>query len=253
MADDVLRLIQITDCHITAAPDVPFFGVDPLATLEAVLTEVRGEPCDAVLATGDLAADGEEAQYRRLKPLLVGLGKPVFVLPGNHDVPAVLRRQLAGGAIRAEPRWEPGRWRILFLDSTVPGRDSGRLGPDRLAELDRALARHTTRPVLVVLHHNPLATGSEADDCPLMDGADLLDVLDRYAHVKGVLWGHIHCAFDAMRRGVRLMGTPSTAAQFPTVPGSIAWAENTPGYRRLALHPDGRIETDVVWVGYDRR
>jgi Icc protein len=250
LAEAVVRLVQITDCHVTRAGDVPFLGVDPIANLGAVLDHVRaGAAPDAVLATGDLAAEGTEAEYRRLRPLLVGLGTPVFVIPGNHDVPATLQRQLAGGAIRAQPLWAAGRWRILFLDSTVPGQDAGLLGPDRLAELDRVLAAHTTRPVLIVLHHNPVATGSGADDCPLADGIALLDVLDRHGHVRGVLWGHIHCAFDAERRGVRLMGTPSSAVQLPTAPGGIAWFEDAPGYRRLALHPDGRIETEVVWVG----
>lgn len=249
MAESIVHLVQITDCHVTASAEVPFLGVDPLANLVAVLDDVRAGPVpDAVLATGDLAAGGAEAEYRRLKPLLVGLGAPVFVIPGNHDDPAVMQRQLAGGAIRAQSLWAAGRWRILFLDSTVPGQDAGRLGPDRLADLDRVLAAHTTRPVLVVLHHNPVPTGSGADGCPLEDGIGLLNVLDRHGHVRGVLWGHIHCVFDAMRRGVRLMGSPSSAVQLSTAPGTVAWLEPAPGYRRLALHPDGRIETEVVWV-----
>jgi len=249
VAHGIVHLVQITDCHVTTGPDVPFLGVDPLATLGTVLDHVRaGAAPDAILATGDLAAGGAEAEYRRLKPLLAGMGAPVFLVPGNHDDPATMQRQLAGGAVRAQSLWAAGRWRILFLDSTVPGKDAGRLGPDRLAELDRVLAAHTTRPVLVVLHHNPVPTGSAADACPLEDGVGLLDVLDRHGHVRGVLWGHIHSAFDAVRRGVRLMGSPSSAAPVAVAPGGVAWAETAPGYRRLALHPDGAIATEVVWV-----
>jgi hypothetical protein len=55
-------------------------------------------------------------------------------------------------------------------------------------------------------------------------------------------------AFDAVRRGVRLMGSPFSAAPVAVAPGGVAWAENAPGYRRLALHPDGAIATEVVWV-----
>ena len=250
MAESIVHLVQITDCHITATDDAPFLGVDPLANLRRVVDEVRaGAAPDAVLATGDLAASGAEAEYRRLKPLLTSLGVPVFLIPGNHDDPSRMQRQLAGGAIRAQSLWAAGRWRILFLDSTVRGDDGGLLGPDRLRELDRLLAAHTTRPTMIVLHHNPVRTGSAADECPLADGPALFDVLDRHGHVRGVLWGHIHCAFDATRRGARLMGSPSSAAQFDVAPGTAAWAEPVPGYRRLALHPDGRIETELVWLG----
>ncbi|MGH6718240.1 MAG: metallophosphoesterase family protein [Alphaproteobacteria bacterium] len=249
MTGHVVRLTQITDCHVTAGPDVPFAGVDPLARLEAVLRHIAAGPSpDAVLATGDLVAEGTDTEYRRLAPALAAIGPPVFVVPGNHDVGATLDRHLLGATVRRQPAWTVGSWRVLFLDSTVPGHMDGTLGPQRLAELDRTLAADGVRPTLVVVHHNPVATGGPADDCPLTDGVALFDTLDRHDQVRGVLWGHIHAAFDAQRRGVRLMGTPSSAVQFPVRPGSLAWIEDAPGYRRLALHPDGRIETEVVWV-----
>ncbi len=247
MAGPVVRLTQITDCHVTAGPGVAFAGVDPLARLGAVLRHVAAAPApDAVLATGDLVAEGTDIEYRRLAPALAAIGVPVFVVPGNHDDGPVLDRHLLGATVQRSPSWAAGAWQVLLLDSTVPGQMHGTLGPERLAQLDRALA--DARPTLVVLHHNPVATGGPADQCPLTDGVALFDTLDRHDHVRGVLWGHIHAAFDAERRGVRLMGTPSSAVQFPVRPGSLAWIEDAPGYRRLSLHPDGRIETEVIWV-----
>lgn len=245
-----LRLIQVTDTHVTPAPGVVFHDLDPVANLARVLAHARAGdwPPHAVLATGDLADDGSEAAYRRLKPLLADLAVPVFLIPGNHDDPAAMRRLLAGGAVRAESMWSAGGWRLLFLDTTIPGVDQGRLGPERLAALDSALGNRSTHPVLVVLHHNPVPTGSGADPWPLEDRAELFGVLDRHTHVRGLVWGHIHCAFDAERRGVRLMGTPSSCYQFPTVPGTVAYMEQAPGYRRIALNPDGTIGTQVVWL-----
>lgn len=168
-----LRLVQISDCHLTARAGERVLDVDPLATLGRVVAHARAGdwPPDAVLATGDLVADGSLEAYRRLRPILVGLEVPVFALPGNHDDPAAMPRSLAGGTIRAEPLWPAGGWRILFLDTTIPGQNHGHLGPERLGALDRTLARQTTKPVLICLHHNPIQMGSGADYCPLADGA----------------------------------------------------------------------------------
>jgi len=250
MAASGLNLIQITDTHIPAAPGIDVGGGDPAANLARVLAHARAEgwPPQAVLATGDLAYDGTEPCYRRLRPMLVELGVPVFLVPGNHDDPALMARTLAGGAVRAEAQWSAGGWRLVFLDTSVPGVDHGHLGPERLAALDSLLGSRRTQPVLVVLHHNPVPTGSGADTSLLQDRTALFEVLDRHAQVRGVAWGHIHCAFDAERRGVRLMGTPSSWRQFPVTPGTVACMEPVPGYRRLTLEPDGTIRTRVVWL-----
>ena len=75
----------------------------------------------------------------------------------------------------------------------------------------------------------------------------------RTARAKGlsrraVLWGHVHQAFDGMRGGLMLMGTPSTCVQFESGSTKFALDERPPGYRWLHLYPDGRIDTRVEWV-----
>jgi Icc protein len=51
-----------------------------------------------------------------------------------------------------------------------------------------------------------------------------------------------------MHGTVRVMTTPSTCVQF--APGSAKFAidPRPPGYRRLTLHADGRIETEACWL-----
>ena len=39
-------------------------------------------------------------------------------------------------------------------------------------------------------------------------------VIDSHAHVRAVVWGHVHQAVDGQRGGVGLFATPSTGAQF---------------------------------------
>jgi Icc protein len=138
-----------------------------------------------------------------------------------------------------------------MLDSQVPGQVGGELGADQIARLSECLelARQQSRHVLVCLHHQPVPVGCAwLDDQMVADADALFTFLDRHDAVKGVLWGHVHQALDRERNGVSLMASPSTCVQF--APGQIDFKADTaaPGYRWLALHPDGRIETGISRV-----
>ena len=244
-----IPIVQITDLHVHADPAARSRGRDTLATLSAVVEAVRAEAPALVLATGDLTDDGDPRAYRRLRPVLERLGRPVAAIPGNHDRVAAMEAHLAGGAISLAPRHVLGGWTIVMLDSTVEGEVGGRLGPDRLAALDRDLAEAGERSVLVVMHHQPAPIGSPLDDVGLDDAEDLYRVLDRRRNARGLLWGHIHHVHESERAGLRLMGSPSTCVQFAADPGADSGVtDEPPAYRRLRLHDDGRIETDVAWV-----
>ncbi|MFQ5959158.1 MAG: metallophosphoesterase, partial [Alphaproteobacteria bacterium] len=187
MAGDTIRLVQITDCHLTADGPAGEWPVDTDATLAAVIARVRAEAPDAVLATGDLSQDGSVESYRRIKALFERLAVPVHCLPGNHDVPATLAGTLAGEGIHVGRRLLHDDWQIVFLDSTVPGEDDGRLAAGELAALDAALAEHPDRHALVCLHHNPVAVGGAWRDVVTLENpGELFAVLDRHTQVRGV-------------------------------------------------------------------
>lgn len=86
------------------------------------------------------------------------------------------------------------------------------------------------------------------DSVPLRNAEAFLAVCDRHPAVRAIVWGHVHQASERERRGVRLLSTPSTCAQF--LPGSDKFAvdKRPPGYRWLDLHEDGSIVTSVAWV-----
>ena len=243
------RIVQITDLHIHADPARRMQGRDTRATLAGVLDAVRAEPADLILATGDLVDDASGAAYARLRPLLDGLPVPVQAIPGNHDTAAAIDAHLAGGNVHQTPSVGAGAWRIVLLDSTVAGEDHGHLGPDRLDRLDDELSRAAEPHALVVLHHPPSPIDSPLDEVGLMNTPALWHVLDRHPRVRGLLWGHIHHVHESRRNGVRLIGTPSTCVQFDGTPGApFGFTDEPPAYRRLALHDDGAIATEVVWV-----
>lgn len=247
-AEDVIRLVQITDCHLNGDGPVSDWPVDTESTLAAVIDRVRTEspPPHLVLATGDLSQDGSAAAYRRVRVLFDHLDVPVHCLPGNHDEPTML----ADNGLRVDRQVVCGGWQIVFLDSTIPGRDEGRVSGDELTALDEVLDDGSNCHVLICLHHHPVVVGGAwRDEIGIENPDDLFAMLDRHPHVRGLLWGHIHQPFDGARGRVRLMGTPSTCFQFvPGENGALAIGDDPPGYRRIALHADGAIDTEVLWL-----
>jgi 3',5'-cyclic-AMP phosphodiesterase len=247
----VRHLVQITDLHIDADPHERNQGRDTLETLARVVAAVGWEhPApELVLATGDLVDDGSPEAYARLKPVLLELGRPVSAIPGNHDLIGLMAEYLADETITLASGHSLDPWRIVMLDSTVEGEVHGHLDAKRLEALEADLSAGSQAHVLVVMHHQPAPIGSPLDDVGLDNAPDLFEVLDRHTRVRGLLWGHIHHVHDSTRNGVRLLGTPSTCVQFKHgANDDFGYTDEPPAFRRLALHDDGRIETEVVWV-----
>ncbi len=83
-------LIQLGDLHIGA----DWVAVDPLQTLSATVDALQGLDLgvDAVLALGDLAEHGADAEYERARTELERLGAPVHPAMGNQDDRETMRR-----------------------------------------------------------------------------------------------------------------------------------------------------------------
>ena len=77
----------------------------------------------------------------------------------------------------------------------------------------------------------------------------LFAAIDRHDCVRGVLWGHVHQTYEGSRNGVRLMASPSTCVQFAPGEEDFKVDHEPPGFRILALHADGSIQSQVVRTG----
>ena len=99
----------------------------------------------------------------------------------------------------------------------------------------------------------PPRTMLTSENCAVFNAEALFEVLDAHAQVRAIVWGHVHQCFDARRRGVRLLATPSTSAQFLPQADNFAVDARPPAYRRLTLHEDGTLDTEacVVAVQYN--
>lgn len=244
-----VRLLQLSDPHLFADPAGKLRGVNSLASLQRVLDEVatrRLNP-DAVLCSGDIVNDEPEG-YAHFSRELSAVGKPVYCVPGNHDDPALLRRALSAPPFQVGGQVDVGAWRIILLDSCVPGRAGGHLSDSELRRLDAALA-DSDRFAMICVHHHPVSMASRWLDAVGIDNAgSLFEVLDAHTQVRVISWGHVHQCFDERRRGVRLLATPSTGAQFLPLSDQFAVDARPPAYRRLTLRANGTIDTEVLWV-----
>ncbi len=243
-----LRIAQITDTHLYADTERRLLGLNTLDCLRQVIERVQltNWPLDMVLATGDLVHDASPAGYLLASREFAHLNVPVYALPGNHDIPAVMLDSLGHNGMSMPGVIDTEHWRLIMLDSVIPNAEGGHLSDNELAHLEQALAQQD-RNTLVCLHHQPLPVGSRwLDTMALDNGEAFFERLAPHPHVRGVLWGHIHQEYDQTRNGLRLLASPSTCVQFGIGTDDFQVDTRPPGCRLLALLPDGSIRTEVL-------
>jgi Icc protein len=247
--DAAVRLLQFSDPHLMADPHAALRGLQTLASMQQVLAHAGGRRLniDALVCSGDIVNDQPDG-YAHFVRELAAFGKPVYCIPGNHDDPVRLRSALAQPPFQVGGYADLGAWRIVLVDSCLPGQVRGRVSASELAALDAAL-RGAPHFAMVFVHHHPVSMGSRWLDAVGIENADeFFRVLDGHAQLRAISWGHVHQCFDTRRRGVRLLATPSTCVQFLPQASEFAVDARPPAYRRLSLQPDGTLETEVVWV-----
>lgn len=247
------RLVQITDSHLFADRTTIFDGLNTYDTLKDVIDLVSNNESniDCLLCTGDIAQDSSPGAYQNFLDAMSVFTAPQLWIPGNHDIRGNMQQVLAKDSISLKRTLQLGNWRIIMLDSSVEGKVYGLLDQKELADLDIELADSERNDchVLVCVHHNCLPVNAAwlQQHC-LKNSDELFAVLDRYSHIRGVLYGHIHQEFEAERNGVRIMASPSTCIQFHPDNDDFTIDDANPGYRWLELLPDGEIESAVVRV-----
>ncbi|MFB6663339.1 metallophosphoesterase [[Kitasatospora] papulosa] len=237
-------LAQISDLHLDGSERAT-------RRAERVMDHLRAlpRPVDAVLVTGDIADHGAEAEYEEAARILAA-PFPVLPCPGNHDARPAYRRALLG----EEPGTGPvnrvhhiAGVAILMCDSTVPGRDEGRLDEETLAWIDTTLKELPggTRSLIafhqppVELHH-PLP-----DSCMLERPGDLAALLDAHPRVAAVLTGHAHTAAASAFAGRPLIVGPAVTwtLRMPWEGDHAADRDQPPGLAFHVLDDDGRLTT----------
>ena len=249
-ASDSVLVVQLSDSHLFAQENGRLLGMDTADSLTQVVRLVGEEQpvIDLVLATGDLSQDGSVESYQRFRAITAPIDAATRWFPGNHDEMEPMREATAGTDL-LDPVIDLGAWRVILLDSTIPGAVPGQMSIEQIQLLERAIQAAPDKHLLISFHHHPVPIGSQwMDRIGIYNPERLFAVLDRYPNVRCLLWGHVHQEIDRMRGDVRLLASPSTCVQF--TPGSEDFCVDSPapGYRWLRLLPDGGVETGVSRV-----
>ncbi|MEU6374591.1 metallophosphoesterase [Streptomyces sp. NPDC046909] len=232
-----MRILQLSDTHLerTDAPNKN--GVNAHDSLRLLLADLRHQQdIDAIVVTGDLANDGAVEAYSALHELLGELARtlgdvPVFYTTGNHDEREAFAKVLGSGHPEPEAVLDGperaavstvGGWRIVTLDSLVPGEVYGRLSAQQLDWLREVLSTPAELGTVLAFHHPPIALDNPLQQIfGLREPADLGAVI-RGTDVKVVLTGHFHLQLFGLLESVPVWVTPGVVNRIDltTAPGT---------------------------------
>jgi len=275
-----LRLVHLSDSHLTGDGSLHQGSVDTVAALDRVLAEAaRVEGARLLVGSGDLSDDGSTASYALLRGRLeswaaqraeaTGDRAPAVVLvPGNHDGRTGFVDELGDGHLGRDragsaPQPEPGRpvdgvslvdgWRVVTLDSSVPGAGYGLLRPAQLDRLRDLLAEPAPRGTVVVLHHPPLPAPTTLHESLALQAPEALAAVIEGTDVRVVLAGHYHRHVAGSTAGVPVLVAPAVANETDvSAPRGTERAVRGSGFLVVDLLPDGTVRSTSVRVHDDR-
>ncbi len=223
-----LRILHLSDTHLFGDDSLHYGVVDTMDHLRRTLAHIDGQRFDLVVCSGDVSEDGTETSYERALSVLVPWAaergaRTVFAM-GNHDRREAFRAVLGGGqpggAGRLPSGEDPARpvvsvaeqsgWRVIVLDSSVPGRGYGALDPAQLAFLREELRAPVEHGTVVVVHHPPVDAQTELLQALALAHEDAAALLDAVADsdVRVILSGHYHLPVVETVRGVPVIVAP---------------------------------------------
>jgi Icc protein len=234
-------VLQLSDTHLGRVAGQLVYDLDADARVRAVLDAWgrTGQQADLVLLTGDLADAGDDGACQRLADLAASVGAPVLALPGNHDLPAVVRDTWGDDDTAVV-----GAWRVVAVDTTIPGQVHGAVD---VAAVQARLDALDDRPTVVALHHPPLSRSTHPQ-FRLEGSAELLAALAGRPQVRAVVAGHLHDAVELQGpAGPPVLLCPSTLMGITHDGDRMTIDPTAPrGARVLHLAEDGTLTTEVL-------
>ncbi|MGB2873981.1 MAG: metallophosphoesterase [Gaiellaceae bacterium] len=205
-----MRLLHISDLHAGSVEEK-----EVERSLEPLIERVAPE---LIVVTGDLAHRGRRAEHERAAAFLRALGRPLLVVPGNHDISYAFPTRFTRPFREFERQWgtvepvyrSPGLF-IVGLNSVRPWRHQS--GGLRQSQLRRTAERLAQAPAgslrIVALHHHLIGAPWRSRKKPVARRSKVLAALVD-AGAELVLAGHIHQAavserheFEVERGGLR--------------------------------------------------
>ncbi|MEV8213163.1 metallophosphoesterase [Leifsonia sp. NPDC077715] len=209
-----LRILHLSDTHLYGDGRLHNGIVDTLAGLDRVLARAATlAEVDVVVASGDLSDDGTADSYRRLKgtlePWAAERGAAIVYAMGNHDLRDGFEEVLGA----RESVTHVHGFRVVTVDTSVPGAGYGQVFEEQLDRLREVLAEPSENGTVVVLHHPPVPpTTVLFEPLRLVDPEPLLEVCSA-GDVRLILAGHFHHGLvtEAGPAGIPVVVAPAVA------------------------------------------
>ena len=244
---DTLTLFHVSDIH---------FGVEDREAHAWFARAVAEEQPDAVLCTGDITQRAKHREYAAARQWLGGLGVPVVLEPGNHDMPyynlverfrtPFKRFDTLEQAVGSRPQFP--QVALVSLRTTVRAQrrfpwSDGFVTPDALEAALKALGRLEGDPRMkIVTCHHPLMEGPPGSPNPTIHGDAAFAALAE-AGADVVLSGHVHNPFDITHevagRSLRMIGAGTLSTRIRSAP---------PSYNVLRLGSSGSLELETRYI-----
>ncbi|MCL2932072.1 MAG: metallophosphoesterase [Trichodesmium sp. MAG_R03] len=206
-----------------------------IPALELVLEDLSMLDIDFLLLPGDLTQDGEPENHTWLSKRLAVLPYPVYVVPGNHDIPVKFANDYSIGLADFSSYYDhcgyDDQQRLYYSKQVLPGvqiiglnsnqfdtsgkqKYIGGLEEEQLDWLEQVLTIAQEKLVIVMLHHNVIehlpdqSNHSLGRRYMLENRLVLLDILQS-AGVKLIFTGHLHVQDVAEYQGIYEITTGS--------------------------------------------
>lgn len=247
-----VRILQLTDLHLLAAPEARLKNVATRYFLEQVLDHIKqsGEHFDHVIVTGDHTHDELPASYEAVDALLKPWSDRLWQVPGNHDDRRVMREVYRGrfsgrNQDLIQFHFQAGVWCCIGLDTQLPGSVAGHISRDQIRWARELANKPGVESVVLMLHHPPVLMGSVWMDKIGLDGKEQLQAwCCQDPRVRLICCGHVHHASETMVGAASVVTTPSTGIQFSRAGATPTFVAAAPGYRIVELDDRG-FRTEV--------
>ena len=133
-----VRLLHISDLH---AGSVEETGRRAAASSRSW----SGFSPNLIAVTGDLTHRGRRPEHEHAAAFLRGLGRPLLVIPGNHDIPYTFPARFTRPWAEFERQWETVE-PVFRSDEPARRRASTRCGPGGTSRAGSAARRSPARP-----------------------------------------------------------------------------------------------------------
>lgn len=238
----MIRLFHVSDIH---------FGAADGEALDWFRDCVADERPDAVIMTGDLTMRARKQEFEAAGEYLAGLGAPVTVEVGNHDltyfnpferlfqpyrryrkIERLVERPLDIQGVAIVPLRTTARFQLRLNWS------KGHVSGKQLKKTLAIIAGLDKQTAILVACHHPLIDQGTQSRAETTNGARALAALAK-AGADAVLTGHVHDPFDVEHQvgetPIRLIGAGTLSERT---------RESPPAFNEIRVDA-GRIETIV--------